>query len=222
MPPAKAAWGSGDIPREIGAPPGGRSGQKLSNHSLLFFSHHMGCDKMQTQLPSNWDKPIAHRVWAQAAPKTELRLCCPHSTGMGMGWQSQGTGISFGSGNYTGAAGSSVGDGNFCCREGGGCVCQSTESPGQEGLSRGTSWLSSPSSSPSPPLCLQQNLGQLLCNRDRHGAREGWVLPPAGTVGAAGTGMTPHPAARGSWHPETSLSLGPLEWTLSTETLGLG
>lgn len=210
---------SRDIPRETGAPQGGGSGQELSNLSLYFSSHHLRCDKMQIQSPSNWGKPIAHRAWARAAPKAALRLCCPHSTGMGMGWQSQGTGILFGSGIYTGAAGSSAGDGNFCCREGGGCACQSTECPGQEGLSRRTSWLSSPSSSLSLPLCLQQNLGQRLCNRDRHSSPHS--SERAG-CSPGGTGMTPQPAARGCWQPETSLPLGPLQWTLSTETLGLG
>lgn len=168
---------SGDIPRQIGAPRGGGSGHKLSSLSLVFFSHHLGCDKMQTQLPSDWGKPIAHRAWAQAAPKAELRLCCPHSTGVGMGWQSQGTGIVFGSGNDTGAAGSSAGDGNFCSQEGGGCACQNTESPGQEGLPRGTSFplfqsFPSPLPAAEPGTTLVQQ-GQTQLSPQ---LREGWVL----------------------------------------------
>lgn len=87
-------------------------------------------------------------------------------------------------------------DGNFCCREGGGCACQSTEKSRARrdflGELRGSPspLLSTPSLPPAEPgtAFVPQGHAQLSPElRDR-------VLGP---VGAAGTGTTPHPAVHG-------------------------
>lgn len=49
--------------------------------------------------------------------------------------------------------------------------------------------------------------------------REGWLLPG---WHCGGCRHRNDPTSCCPWHPEASLSLGPLEWTLSTETPGLG